>query len=76
MAAQKKVEFEQDFSTYRILIEGLPQLVIMKQSFHGFTAYKQGGVYYIEIWMNEKNLVVYESRELWVKVLKLLHENI
>lgn len=70
---QRKVEVAQDAEAIRIYIDGLPHCILLKTDFAGFCSYKQGGIYYIEVWKKKnKELLIHETRELWEEVLKQL----
>lgn len=74
---KRNVSFVQDFTTIRIYIDGFVHCLIQKKAFVGFSSYKQDGIYYIEIWLKTKTvLLAHETRDLWLSILKLLDENI
>lgn len=76
MSKKPKIEFNQDFESIRILIGGVPHIYIIKKFFHGFSSYKQHGIYYIEIYLKKTILIAHEDRDNWIQILKLLNENL
>lgn len=73
--SERKVSVIQDSEMLRIYIDDLPHCIVKKKEFQGFCSYKDGGVYYIEVWMKRKReLLIHETREIWEKILKALNE--
>lgn len=72
---ERKVEVRQDAEMLRIYIDDLPHCIVKKKEFVGFVSYKDGGVYYVEVWLKRRReLLIHETRELWVEILKHLDE--
>jgi hypothetical protein len=77
MTTKRKITFSQDFTTFRIYIDGFIHCLIQKKSFVGFSSYKQDGIYYVEVWLKTKTvLLAHETKEFWLEILKLLDENL
>ncbi len=75
--SERKVSVTQDAEMLRIYIDDLPHCIVKKKEFSGFVSYKDGGVYYIEIWLKRKReLLIHETRELWEEILKALDEEL
>lgn len=72
----RKVKVTNDAENLKIYIDDLLHTSIVKSEFAGFCSYKQNNVYYIEIWKpkGKRELLVHETRELWVDILKKLDE--
>jgi hypothetical protein len=79
MAKYKKqaITFAQDFESFRIYIDGLIHVYVVKKYFTGFTSYKQSGCYFIELWFeNKRELIAHETKDNWIAILKLIDENL
>lgn len=77
METKKKIEFSQDFTTFRLYINKSLHCLIMKKAFVGLSSYKQDGIYYVEIWLKTKTvLLAHETRENWIEILKILDQNL
>lgn len=74
MTKKREIRVEQDVETIRIYIDNLPQCILKRSEFAGLCSYKQNGVYYIELWKpkGQRELLIYETRELWTEILKQL----
>ncbi len=73
--AERKVSVAQDSEMLRIYIGDLPHCIVKKKEFVGFVSYKDGGVYYVEVWLkSRRELLIHETIELWEKILKALDE--
>lgn len=71
------IEFKQDYKTWRILINGLPHLIICREGFLGIHTYYDSEECYIEIFMRDgKGIIIHEKEENWKEILRLLDANL
>ena len=74
-APERKVSVSQDAEMLRIYIDELLHCIVKKKEFQGFCSYRDGGCYYVEVWLKGKReLLIHETRELCEKILKALDE--
>jgi hypothetical protein len=80
MSAKTTYSFEDTGDYYKIKINGLVQLLIMKEEFLGIYSYVNGiqsKAYYIDVIYKSNTVTTqYLAFETWMKVLHLIDENI
>lgn len=68
-----RVEVKHAFETLKILIDGLPFVVIKRRELVGFQSWKEDGKYWIEFTTTSNSMLTeYDNTSLWGEVLRKL----